>query len=319
MTHELAIANGNRLYLPIVADGVEWTTERRGVPGKLTFTAIKDAKLDFEEGNHVRYRVNDHDVFYGFVFTKRRNKDHEIEVTAYDQLRYLVNKDTKKFENMTASDIIQQLASEFGLQAGELDKTTFINESLVQMDTSLFDMIAAALDLELKNRGNMFVMYDDFGRITLRNIENMRLKTLIDSGTAEDFDYTSTIDENTYNRVKLQCENKETGMNDTYVVQDGSNINRWGLLQYYGTLQEGENGDVKAANLLELYNAKTRKLRITKAIGDLRVRAGCLLPVILNIGDMMMQNFMLCEKVTHEFEDGAHFMNIDLRGNGFDS
>ena len=54
-----------------------------------------------------------------------------------------------------------------------------------------------------------------------------------------------------------------TKKRDVYITQDSSNINKWGILQYFDTLQKGENGQAKADALLKLYNKKTRNLKIT--------------------------------------------------------
>lgn len=67
----------------------------------------------------------------------------------------------------------------------------------------------------------------------------------------------------------------------------------WGILQYFDTLQKGENGQAKADALLSLYNKKTRNLKITNAIGDNRVRAGSMIVVNLDLGDIKMKNWML--------------------------
>ena len=45
------------------------TWERKGTPGKLEFTVIKDGVLNFQEGNPVKLTVNGTTMFYGFVFT----------------------------------------------------------------------------------------------------------------------------------------------------------------------------------------------------------------------------------------------------------
>ena len=39
-----------------------------------------------------------------------------------------------------------------------------------------------------------------------------------------------------------------------------------------------------ADQLLEKYNRKTKKLSVKNAFGDIQVRAGCLIPVMLDLG-----------------------------------
>ena len=59
------------------------TWERKGTPGKLEFTVIKDGVLNFQEGNPVKLTVNGTTMFYGFVFTKSRKANSvTIDVVA---------------------------------------------------------------------------------------------------------------------------------------------------------------------------------------------------------------------------------------------
>lgn len=323
MSIELLIASASgKIYQPIVEDGIEWSTERRGSPGKLTFKVIQDGELEFEEGAAVRLQVNGKGVFYGFVFTKKTDKERIISVTAYDQLRYLNNKDTLVFNNMTASQILRQIATDHRLNLGTIENTGYVMASRVEDNTSLSDMLWNALDDTLQNTGQMFVPYDDFGRLCLRNIASLRIGEngaflMIDEETGQNYDYQSSIDSDTYNKVKLTYDNEDTGTREVYIAQDGTNINRWGVLQYFDTLKEGENGQAKADALLSLYNKKTRSLKITKAIGDIRVRAGCMVVVSLSLVDTKVQNFMLVEKCKHMFNENEHWMDLTLRGGEF--
>lgn len=317
MDYELLIQHGNTTYQPIVEEGVQWETERKGVPGKLTFKVLTDATLNFTEGDAVRLRVNGEKVFYGFVFQKKRDKEGIISVTAYDQLRYLKNKDTYVYSNKTASEVIKMIADDFNLQYGTLEDTKFKIESRVEDNKTLFDIIQTSLDLTLQSKNELYVLYDDFGKLTLKNVGNMKLGILIDEETGENFDYTSSIDGETYNKIKLAYENEESGKREIYIAQDSSRINQWGVLQYFETIDESVNGKAKADALLKLYNQKTRKLEVKKVLGDVRVRGGSLIAVSLNLGDIVANSFLLVEKVKHNFEESFHTMDLSLRGGEF--
>lgn len=314
---ELLIQNGNAIYAPSVEEGITWSTERKGSPGQLQFKVLADNALNFTEGDAVRLRYNGSNVFYGFVFKKKRDKNNIITVTAYDQLRYLKNKDTYVYENKTASQLIQMIAGDFNLQTGVLESTGYNIESRIEENTSLFDMIQNALDVTLENTKKLYVLYDDFGKITLRGLGSMKVNILIDAETAEDFDYESSIDGNTYNKVKLTYDNEDTGSREVYIAQDSNNMNQWGVLQYFDTLKKDENGKAKANALLYLYNSKTRTLSVKNAFGDVSVRAGSLIPVMLHLGDVTVNSYMLVEKCKHEFKDGVHLMTLTLRGGEF--
>ena len=324
MEVELLIGNdtGTKVYQPVVEEGIEWSTERKDAPGKLVFKVVKDDILDFSEGSAVRLRVDGDNVFYGFVFKQQRDRDKLITVTAYDQLRYLKNKDTRVYENMTASDFVKSIADDYSLNPGVFDDTGYVIESRVEENTSLFEMIANALDMTLLNTGRMYVLFDDFGRLALRSLESMYVGEsgaylMVDEETGENYEYTSSIDDSTYNKIKLTYDNEDTGFREVYIAQDSSNINRWGILQYFDTLQEGENGQAKADALLSLYNKKTRSLRITNALGDNRVRAGSMIVVNLDLGDVKLKNFMLVEKCKHTYKESEHWMDLTLRGGEF--
>ena len=321
---ELLIGNelGTKAYLPAAEEGIEWTTERKGAPGKLAFKVLRDDMLDFSEGSAVRMKEDGDEVFFGFVFKQQRSKEQIISVTAYDQLRYLKNKDTIVYENKTADQFLRMLAADYGLNTGILENTGYIIESRVEENTSLFDMVQNALDLTLANTGEMFVLYDDFGKLALRHLSSMAVGRpgaylMVDEETCETFDYVSSIDDDTFNRVKLTYDNEETGFREVYIAQDSGNINRWGILQYFDTLKKGENGQAKADALLKLYNKKTRSLKLTNVLGDNRVRAGSMIVVNLNLGDMKLRNFMLVESCRHVYKESMHWMDLTLRGGEF--
>ena len=120
---ELLVGNesGTKVYQPVVQEGIEWSTERKNTPGKLVFKVLYDNILDFSEGSPVRMKVDGDNVFFGFVFKQQRSKDKIITVTAYDQLRYLKNKDTKVYENKTASQFVKMIADDYALNLGTLD------------------------------------------------------------------------------------------------------------------------------------------------------------------------------------------------------
>ena len=317
MSAELLIQNGSKVYIPVVQEDIEWTTERKGSPGKLTFKVHLDDALDITEGNAVRFRWNGSNIFYGFIFSKKMDKERIITVTAYDQLRYLKNKDTYVYENKTASEVIKMIAADFQMQTGSIEDTEFKIESRVEDNQTLFDIIQNALDLTLQNKKYMYVMYDDFGKIALQGLDNMRLNLLIDEETGQNFDYQSSIDEQTYNKIKLVYDNEDSGQRDVYIAQDSTNMNNWGVLQYYDTLQEGENGQSKVDALLSLYNKKTRKLTIKDALGDTRVRASSMVIVIMDLGDVKLKNLMLVETCKHTFKLDFHTMELKLRGGEF--
>lgn len=317
MKIDLIIGNSSTLCYPAVEDGVTLEWDRKGSPGKLRFCVVRDEVLKVEEGDAVKLAVDGTELFYGFVFTKSSSGRSRqlLDVTAYDQLRYFKNKDTYVYTNKTAGEVIRMIADDFRLHVGTIADTHYVIPSRTEDNVSLFDIVQNALDETLKAETKLYVLYDDVGAITLRDAESMKLNLVVNAGTAGDYAYTSSIDTQTYNQIKVVCENGDKRR--IFIAKDGSNINRWGLLQYTDTVESAASGAKKADALLGLYNQKTRNLSVSDALGDLRVRAGSSVVVQLSFDDISVQGYMLVEKVTHRFKDGQHLMDLKLRGGTF--
>lgn len=305
--------------LPPVVESVSIEWERQGQPGKLTADIVKTPGLSFQEGDPCRFSVDGTPIFYGFVFEKARkgSMDQVITITVYDQLYYLKNKDTYVYSNKTAAAVIRMIAEDFQLNVGALADTGYTITSRVEDNKTLFDIIQTALDETLKATSQMYVLYDDVGKLTLKNIGDMKLGLLVDNETAGDFDYKTSIASQTYDKVKLSYENKDTGKREIFIAQDGSSINQWGVLQYYEKIDSTANAKAMADALLSLYNTKTRTLKLKDVLGDVRVRAGTMLVVMLGLGDMNLSSYLMVEQVKHTFSNEQHVMDLNMRGGTF--
>ena len=490
----LTIEHDGTVFTPPVKDEIKIEWERKGTPGKLTFTTVKVDGMNFEEGDAVCFYYNNKNIFMGYVFTKKRDKKQQIEVTCYDQMRYLKNKYTYVFEKKTATQIIQALCKDYNLHTGTFANTNYVIPSVVEENISAIDIVMNTLDETLLNTGKMFTLYDDFGRLTLKNVENMISETLVFKDTAENFDYSSSIDKETYNNIVLyykpqsattsstasstastgissilniaasQIGTTETDINrvkyntayygsnvsgssypwccvfvwwvfreaglsnlfyggnktascgqllnwfknkgayyrtkaqpgdivffnfnggssashvgivesvksdgsvvtiegncsnsvkrmtrrsgilgygrpayttsntrsssssssssssaqsssstaiQVFSASNNSKIDKWGTLRYFEEIKDPSVGQIKAKQLLELYCRKTRELKVTGQYGDPTVRGGTLIPVILDVGDTTVNNYMLVDKVTHVFKNDHHTMDLTLEG-----
>ena len=312
---KLTIQHNGRLFSPPVMEGVQIEWERKGSPGKLTFTTIKTdmTSMSFQEGDPVCFYYDNKPVFMGYVFTKKRDREHHIEVTCYDQIRYLKNKYTYLFEKKTASQIISALCNDFNLKIGEFDNTGYVIPSVAEENKSALDIALDVLEETLVNTGNMYVLYDDFGQLKVKNCANMVSQTLICDTTAENFDYSSSIDSETYNSIILYYKNDDE-LIQIFTASSPTNIKQWGTLRYFEEVKNPTIGQNKADSLLKLYNKKTRELKVSSAFGDVSVRGGTLIPVKLNLGDIITNNYMLVEKVVHNFENDHYTMDLTLEG-----
>lgn len=312
---EITIQNGTKGFIPEVTDTVTLTTERKDTPGKLEFYVIWDSKLKIEEGNPVKLTVKKTVMFYGFIFTFSHTKSNIVKITAYDQIRYLLNKDTYYFKANTAAAIIKMIAKDYGITTGTIEETGYKIPARLMDNKTLLDMIQDSLEITLTNNRTLFCLYDKAGKLTLKQSVNMKIGLLIDAETAENFDYSSTIDSGVYNVIKLLHD--DDGTRTAYVAQDKTTQKKWGSLQYFEKIDEKTNANNKAKTLLALYNTKNKSLTIRNVIGDVRVRAGCMVLVRLTLHDMKISNWMLVESCTHHFSNNQHTMTLKLRGGEF--
>lgn len=323
MAIELLIINGDRVMMPKVLDGidVEWT--RQGAAGQMTFTVLKTENISFVEGNAVTLRVDGVNVFYGFVTKKSRDKEQQIQVTCLDQLFYLAQNQTVFVaKNETASDCIKRLASERGIAVGDVENTGYaIPKHRIDSATSYLDIMQTLLDITLAYSGKMFVIYDDFGKLTVKNVESMTSENMlyVTENNAENFDYESDI-ESSYNDVVLVQEDKTSGqLKPVAEAKDTKNIGLWGNLTHFEILDKDvskENAELKAKQLLELHNQVKRKLRISGVFSDLSIRGGSTVVVALHLGEMIVQRKFVVESVKHHFANDHSTMDLEVKSSG---
>lgn len=125
--YELIVMHDRKdMYLIDPQDGVTLDRSPDLAPAKLSFRVFKDKVLNIEEGDLVNFKVNGKLVFVGYVFEKKRSKDNFIEVTAYDQCKYLKSEGYYVFDGKkTASELIKALAEDLDIKVGDITPTTY--------------------------------------------------------------------------------------------------------------------------------------------------------------------------------------------------
>lgn len=315
----IEIQNGHNGYEPLVLNDIQWTTERKGSPGKLTLKVYQDGNLNIAEGNVISFKVGNDGVFYGYIFKQSMDKTNVLSLTAYDQMRYLKNKDTYNFQNTTANRIISAISNDFGIRTGELEETAYLIKAVVYDNKTLLDMMQDALDMTLTNSKRLYVLYDDYGKLTVKQAARMKVGLMIDAETAETYEFDSSIDEETYNKIKLEYEDSDSHERTFWTAEDKETQKKWGTLQYFESIskEDKDNAQNKANSLLQLYNLPTKHLTIKNALGDLRVRGGSMVLVELTIGTEKVNHWMVVDSCTHTFKENEHFMDLKLIGGGF--
>lgn len=298
-----------------IADGtVTWTTERSGTPGKLEYTIVKTGDMSYLEGDRTTLSVDGKGLFWGYVFKKSKSMD-KIKTTCYDQLRYLKAKQSYKFAGMTAAGVIRQIAEDFGLTVGYIEPVKTVLPDKLYEDKTLLDIITDCVNRTIIDTGQIYVFYDDFGKLTLKAANDMKSRCVIgDKSYATEYTYDTSID-NAYNFIKLVYLNQKTGGSDAYAARDSEAVLHWGFLQYYEKVDNMNEAQIKelASQYLNYYCQRHRTLKIS-ALGIPEVRAGSMITIdIPGLGDINLKKMLLVDKCTHKISSGSHTMDLEMK------
>jgi hypothetical protein len=218
------------------------------------------------------------------------------------------------------------IAADYSFVLGEIAETKYVIPRRVEDMQPLLGIIETALTLEYENTGNEYVLYDEYGKLTLKAEESMYSDLLIDNETCERFEYCVEIAE-TYNEMVLYSDNSKEGQRKIHMVEDmgkDGSKKSWGILRniegYYGS----ENGRVKAANMLKLCNKARRLLKVKQAFGDTRIRAGSRPFFRLGngkggsmegiCGRELVNEYLTVESCVHVFSKDRHSMDLSMEG-----
>lgn len=126
LTYELTVRNQKDMLLIEPQDGITLDRSPDLAPAKLTFNVLKDPLLDIQEGDLVNFKVNGELIFVGYIFEKSRSKNNIIQVTCYDQCRYLKSEGYYIFDGKnSASELIIALSKDLGIKLGEIVPTEY--------------------------------------------------------------------------------------------------------------------------------------------------------------------------------------------------
>ena len=148
MGAEILIQHGSTIQYPAVVEGAKLTLERKGTPGKLTFTVVKDSKLNFQEGDPVKLTLDGTPMFYGFVFIKSRDKDGTIDVIASNHSPHSVEEKARSISRAPSGMI--------GLETSlAVTLTQLYHTKKMDLPNLIRRMATNPADLLKLNRGHM--------------------------------------------------------------------------------------------------------------------------------------------------------------------
>ncbi len=307
------IKSGLKIYEAVIVNEARLEREEF-CASKFTFTVMKDDVISFNQGDAVSVKYDGEVIFYGFVFTKKRDKDGLIETTCYDQLRYLKNKRTYTRSSATLSEVVNGIVKEYKLRGGDVARTGAILGAMAAERISLLDVIRKGAEETERRGGGRYELYDDGGYLTLKSALNMKTGVLIDAHLAEDFVYEDTIDEGVYNMIELYNDTKRLNQRWLVRVSDAETMGEWGTLILSQNTTEPETALRDAKQLLEKYNRVNREIVLKGAAGNTAVRGGSIVYISMTMGDLALNGEIRAKKAVHRFENNAYLMDVYLDG-----
>lgn len=176
----------------------------------------------------------------------------------------------------------------------------------------MLDIIYDGIKDTLTNKGEWYLLRDEFGKISLRNFTDLKLDLVLgDESLCYDYSFEKSIEDSFYNQIKLASDNESSGKRDVYIAKDGNSIDKFGILQYFEVLDKNINPSQarsKADMLLQLYNREVESLSL-ECLGDIRVRAGS--SFYGRIEDAELNKSLIVHSVTHKFLP-VHTMSLEV-------
>ncbi len=303
----------------ILYKDVTLTEYIKGTAGILVFSVVRDGIVNFIEGNKVILYVDDVMRFCGFVANKKRDKNQIINVTAYNQIFYLSkNKDTYIYSGKTATQVINTVCGDYGLEIGALCDTGVVIEPRVEEGKTLIDIIQNAIDRTRQINGVEYCFYDDCGKLFLKPLSDMICNTVFsDEINIVNFSYETDISKDTYNVVRLFKKERLENAHLSYMAENSENIKKWGRLQYYENVDKDMNtAQMKAVcdGVFNINGDVKKKLVIEAFTDDFTVRAGnSVLVDMKDFSEIGISDFKIVEKSVHVFSNGKHIIKLDIR------
>lgn len=312
MKIEAVIWNGREWVVPPLLDEpkLQRTANAAAV---LDISVVKAGALSFDEGAGVCLLADGEVIFKGRVFEKQRTQPEIIKVRAYDQLRYLQNRDSCVFSNFTVADMLRRIAADMNLSLGDVANCGLVFGTRTYDNRRYLDMLTEILQEVLQAKSRHYYLFDEGGKVCLRSCRDMQVNIVLEPSTIGGYNYATSLDDDFYNRVKVIYEDKRKGLRRQYVAENAESIAKRGVLQYVSKSATAETQTLATAReLLQTYCKRADSLTVSNAVGDIRVRGGSMVGLRMSLGDQVYDGWALVKNVVHYFHGGKCLMDVEL-------
>lgn len=204
---------------------VNWSGRKNSPARSVKLTILDDPDIgeenrtgiDVAEGHHLIMQEDGEELFRGIIMTQDRTQNRELSVTAYDNAIYLsANKGSFKYSKKTATQIFLDVCKRYGISRGQVAQTTYKIPSLVDVNTTIYDILINALSKTYIATGERYYIISKKGQLHLLRRREQISKLVLETGSEGSqygnltaYSYRKSIS-NTKTRLKIISENGKT-------------------------------------------------------------------------------------------------------------
>lgn len=201
--------------------------------GTVTFTIdnekLKDLKFDVGDLIIVPDPSDiNKTLFRGKIFKIEYSNTDEIQITAYDILKYFQGSKYYVFPTIDLGSRIKVICADLAVDYGYLVKTPNVKAKLYT-DKSFGDIIQDGEDYLLAMNNKRYVHRIEDNKIVLRDLDTLNTNYLITDRIVTDYSYSESA-EDVKNVIEITQKNKETGEYTKVIMGDKASMNKLGVL-----------------------------------------------------------------------------------------
>ncbi len=299
-----------------MVQSVDWFGKKNRAPRSITVTFValtsgQHQAIKTTEGEGVFFKWQGKELFQGIIFRHSLSKNGNMQITAHDQMIYLLRNDASRvFKNRTATQIATRLCTDFGITRGSMINTRYVIPTRVYDSMNLYDMILDSISHTHRNSSERFYVMSEKGKLNLILRANQTRLWVIESGSnLIDYNYRSNIDD-TSTRVVI-----EAGEDNKTVIATANNNDlqkQLGILQFYERSTEDLNKAQAQARANTILGRRARRVVdfSVEGIGIPDVISGTM--VHIREVEMGINRKYYVDEDSHFFQGNDHIMNIGL-------
>lgn len=208
-----------------VVQKATWAGRKNSPARSLQLTILDDPELGEEnrtgtdvcEGQHLIMLEDGEELFRGIIMQQTRGENRNLNVIAYDNAIYLANnKGSFNYKKKTATQIFLDVCKRFGISRGEVAQTTYKIPKLVNVNTTIFDILTNALSKTYTANGERYYILSQKGQLNLIRRKELLSKFVLETGEEGSpygnltrYSYSKSI-MNTKTRLRLISQNGKT-------------------------------------------------------------------------------------------------------------